>query len=129
MKTIVLKMTMVALFLLLIETGCEKDDPGYDPNSIIGEWEWLYSVNGDLTASYSYPENGQSLTIEFGQDKDLIFRENGNINNKTSFSISGDTLSYNENIEKIYVFNINEDTLKLKNIFTLGDYSFYKRIK
>jgi len=120
------KLSVIILLLSLMGAGCEKDDLDYNPDSIIGRWEWLYSVNGDFTASYSYPKEGQTLTFEFGPNNDLILRENGDIKSETVFSIVQDTLIYDENF---YVFEISKDTLKLINTFALGDYSFYKRIK
>jgi hypothetical protein len=131
MKTKKLKLLTIFLFLLplcvvLLGAGCEKDDLNHDPSNIIGKWEWLYSVNGDFTASYSYPKEGQTLTFEFRPNNDLILRENGDIKSETVFSIVQDTLIYDE---YFYVFEINNDTLKLINTFSLGDYSFYKRTK
>lgn len=127
------KINLLSIFLFLLTlcvtffgAGCEKDKLDYNPNSIIGKWEWLYSVNGDFTASYSYPKEGQTLTFEFRPNNDLILRENGDIKSETVFSIVQDTLIYDENF---YVFEINKDTLKLINTFALGDYRFYKRTK
>lgn len=129
MKTI-LKISILFLLFSLIGAGCKKEKIGYDPNSIIGKWEWIYSVGGDLTASYSYPQKGQILTIEFEKDSDLIFKENGKTYNETIFSISKDTISYSidNNVEHIYLFKLGRDTLTLSNPFTLGDFSVYKRI-
>ena len=126
MKIKIFKLSVIILLLSLMGAGCEKDDLNHDPSSIIGKWEWLYSVNGDFTASYSYPKEGQTLTFEFRPNNDLISRENGDIKSETVFSIVQDTLIYDENF---YVFEINNDTLKLINTFSLGDYSCYKRIK
>ena len=126
-----LKLSTVILFFAFLSAGCQKDDGNYDPDSIIGKWEWIYSVGGDLTASYSYPPKGQTLTTEFGVNGDLLFKENGKTYSETNFSISHDTLSYfaDNEVEHIYLFEISRDTLTLTNPFTLGNFSFYKRIK
>lgn len=123
--------TIILLFTFLVVVGCQKEKIDYDPDSIIGQWEWLYSVGGDLTAIYSYPLNGQVLTVEFRENGNLFFKENGNTFIETNFSISEDTLSYYENndVERIYQFRISRDTLTLINPFTLGNFNLYKRIK
>lgn len=123
--------TIILLFAFLVGTGCKKDKIDYDPDSIIGKWEWLYSVTGDLTAIYIYPLKGQVLTVEFRENGDLFFKENNNTFIETNFSISEDTLSYYENndVERIYQFRISRDTLTLINPFTLGNFDLYKRIK
>ncbi len=129
MKSKILKLSTVVLLLLFIGASCQKEKINYDPDSIIGKWKWIYSVAGDLTASYSYPGKGQTITIEFVEDGNLIYRENGKTYSETIFSISEDTLSYfgDNEVEHIYLFGISRDTLMLTNPFTLGDFSFYKR--
>lgn len=119
------------IMIVLVGTGCQKDKIDYDPDSIIGKWEWLYSVSGDLTANYTYPLNGQVLTMELRENGDLFFKENSNTFLETNFYISEDTLNYYENndVERIYRFRISQDTLTLTNTFTHGTFSLYKRIK
>lgn len=131
MKQTILRINILMIVLVLVGTGCQKDKIDYDPDSIIGKWEWLYSVGGDLTAIYSYPLNGQVRTVEFRENGDLFFKENSNTFLETNFSISGDTLSYykNNGVERISKFRILRDTLRLINLFTLGDAEFYKRIE
>lgn len=129
MKPTILKLSAMLLLFVTLGPGCQKDDPNYDPNSIIGEWEWLYSVSGDFSATYSYPKDGQTQTIEFKQDNNLILRENGDITLQTIFSTSEDTLSYQDNIEYFYTYKIDKDTLRLMNLFMLGNYRFYIKIK
>lgn len=119
------------IMIVLVGTGCQKDKIDYDPDSIIGKWEWLYSVSGDFAASYTYPLNGQVLTMELRENGDLLFKENSNTFLETNFYISEDTLSYykNNGVERIYRFRISRDTLTLMNAYTLGNSSLYTRIK
>nr|WP_319571907.1 hypothetical protein [uncultured Draconibacterium sp.] len=129
LKLLTIFLLLLPLCVLLLGAGCEKDNPDYNPDSIIGKWEWLYTVNGDFTASYIYPEDRQRLTIEFKKDSSLIFKENGNIYSETVFSIYENDLNYdNNNVNHMFEFSVDGDTLKLINTSTLGSFSLYKRI-
>ena len=134
MKLKKLKLLIISLFLFsfcvaLFGAGCEKagnepDTNSNDPNSIIGKWEWLYTLGGIAPI---YPGEGQIHTLEFTEDSLLISRENGETTFETHFDVSGDTLKYHRDIDLEYKMNISGDTLAL--IFIKRGFDpYFKRI-
>lgn len=126
MKSNILKLSSLLLFLLSIWTGCKDDDPDYDPDSIIGKWELLYTSGG--FAGTTYPKAGNAETIEFTEDRVLIVKVNGEINFETNYNVSGDTLKYHRGTDLEYKIEISGDTLALTFI-EWGLNPFYKRIE
>lgn len=131
MKQTILRISILMVVLVLVGIGCQKDKIDYDPDSIIGEWEWFYSLFGGIVINHMYPLNGQVITAEFRENGDLFFKENSITTLETNFSISGDTLRYYENndIEGIYKFRIIRDTLRLEMVYGPASYRLYKRIE
>jgi hypothetical protein len=126
-KSLTHLLLLLPLCVVLIGAGCEKNDPkNYDPDSIIGKWEWLYTSGGFVGTTY--PQKGQTETIEFTEDSVLIARKNGEITFETYFNISGDTLKYHQGTDLEYKIKISNDTLELVFI-EWGLNPSYKRIK
>ena len=137
-----LKLLTNSLFLLLfcavmLGTGCEPgnkviddsspDSNTYDPNSIIGKWEWLYSLGG--FSGGSHPEENESVTLEFTEDSIGIRRVNNNVTFQKEFHISKDTLFWKDEPTGRR-FLITQDTLELQYLGSTYPIltSTYKRI-
>lgn len=112
MKIKIFKLSVIILFLSLMGAGCEKDDLDYNPDSIIGKWEWLYTSGG--FAGTVYPKEYEKVTWEFTEDSTLTRRVNNNISFQINFYSSNDTLFWrNDPTDLIYQFLIKSDTLEL----------------
>jgi hypothetical protein len=137
MKTIRLKLPDIFLLLLplcvvLLGAGCKKvEEPNYDPTSIIGKWEWIYSLGG--FAGTTYPQKGQNVIIEFTKDSISVLTVNGEIKGNSKFSVSGDTLksvTYTLKPETyVRIFEISGDTLAIYDYSTILYANCYKRIE
>ncbi len=125
MKLKLLKLSLTCLTLLITGVGCEKNDKNYNPDSIIGKWEWLYSKGGII--GITYPEEGQTVEWEFTKDSTLIITENDVTTFETIFYISNDTLIFFRETDVKYRIEIEKDTLSLYFIVEGFD-NFYKRI-
>lgn len=124
MNTLIIKTSFFILFLFLMGSGCKKnEDINYE--GIIGKWRWICTFGG--YAGVTYPEDGQTVILEFTKDSLLIESINGTTTFETNFSISGDTLKYFRGINMEYKIEASEDTLRLVFI-TLGLNPVYKRI-
>ena len=129
MKPIILKLSTMLLLFLFISAGCEKDEPYYNPNSIIGKWEWLSTSGG--FAGTTYPKEGESVTWEFTEDSVAIRRVNNEITFQKEYYTSKDTLDIKDVSFGPSLMNIKHDTLLLDhyNVGVPSFISFYKRIK
>ncbi len=128
MRIIFLKLSTVILLLTFIGAGCQKEKIDYDPDSIIGKWEWIYSLGG--FAGTTYPKENESVTWEFTEDSMFIRRINKEITFKADFHASGDTLFWNNDTkDKMYQFQIKGDTLNLIDLSFKPLSHIYKRIK
>ena len=114
----------------MLGTGCdkgyEKEKIDYDPNSIIGKWEWLYTLGGIVP---SYPGEDESVTLEFTEDSIGIRRVNNNVTFQKEFYISKDTQFWKD-APTGHLFLITHDTLEMWRsdiVFPLL-ISAYKRI-
>lgn len=124
MKTLIIKTGFFILILFLMGSGCKKNE-NINYEGIIGKWEWICTYGG--YAGVTYPEDGQTVILEFTKDSLLIESLNGTNTFETDFSISGDTLKYFRGTFIEYKIKASEDTLRLVFI-TLGLNPVYKRI-
>ena len=129
LKQLITFLLLLPLCVVLLGAGCEKDDTNYDPDSIIGKWEWLYSTGG--FAGTTYPEEGETVIWNFTEDSTLVITVNGEATIESDFKILQDTLNYfidtdiQTDVEIKKYIKISGDTLLLKEyVFE----SFYKRI-
>ncbi|MBN1649896.1 MAG: hypothetical protein JW857_01135 [Bacteroidales bacterium] len=107
--------TIILLFTFLVGAGCNKEKIDYDPDSIIGKWEWLYTEGG--FAGISYPKENESVTWEFTEDSLLIRRVNNKISFQAGFYTLQDTLFWeNDPTDMICQILIKRDTLKLMDL-------------
>ena len=129
MKTTLLKISFIFLFLSLMGAGCEKEKNDYDPTSIVGKWKlikygscigkdnFIAEITSDsIIKTYI---NGNLIStslfrIRKGKVDDTIFYDN-----KKDFStyafiklISADTLRVYSNI--LYIAPVCEYSSRLK---------------
>lgn len=128
MKPKILKLSSVVLLFLFIGAGCQKDDLNYDPDSIIGKWEWISTSGG--FASTTYPQEDEYVTIEFSEDSIFTRRDNDVITIQSGFYISNDTLNVNNIPYGSFFVKIRHDTLSLDqyNVAVPSLISYFKRI-
>jgi len=122
----IIKIGCFILLPLIMGAACERDRDNYDPTSIIGKWEWIYSCGGIVGCTY--PVFGQTISLEFTTDSMMIEKINGNVMFESRFCISGDTLKYLRGTNLEYRIEFHNDTLALLFI-TDGIDNFYKRVK
>ena len=106
---------ILIVITFLVGAGCNKEKIDYDPDSIIGKWEWLYTSGG--FAGTIYPKENESITWEFTEDSIFIRRVNNKISFQAGFYALQDTLFWeNDPTDMIYQFLIRRDTLKLMDL-------------
>ena len=128
LKLLTTFLLLLPLCVVLLGAGCEKDENDYASDSIIGKWEWIYSTGG-LAGNTIYPDDGQSVTLEFTEDSILIQCENNETVFETQFYILGDTLKYFWGLELECKINISSDTLFSYYLNISDSYNpVYKRI-
>jgi hypothetical protein len=110
------------------------DNPIYSVDSLLGSWEWIYSIGGmigGIQAPY-----GNIIISEYKTDSVFVESSNDVKFRECNFSVSGNTLKYSD-MKFFYRIKIRGDNLHIVIIDTLGisiplDYSgsyYYKRFR
>ena len=84
MKKIVISSSIIFLLIICFTSSCQKDE-SFETESILGKWEWIYTYGG--FGGVTYPQEGQSVILEFTKDNRLIESENGVTSFETDYSV------------------------------------------
>lgn len=123
-----LKMSVMALFAVLMFNACEKEEnnPSLPYDNVFGNWEWIQTTNGltgvkVLADSVDYD---QSLLIE--KDDKYTWSKNDTVTQTLTFKVIQDTVNTSNDAEYYFQFTndtlpnqsfyiVNQDTLHLEN--------------
>lgn len=129
MKTTLLKVSFILLFLSLMVVGCEKEKDDYDPTSIVGKWELI--KDGSCIGK-------DNFMAEITSDSIIKTYINGNLISTSLFRIRkgkvDDTIFYdNKKDFSTYAFIklISADTLRVYSdiLYFAPVCEYSKRIK
>lgn len=138
-----LKIFLAALFLLLLQGGCEKDEEVFDSGGLIGKWEYIGYSGGFVGWS---PYEGSPIYYKFTNDSFLTIIKEDTSDFEAEFTViegnSGsnnmewDTIQFlqtNNELAEYELFHVQGDTLKMRlpedNSDYWGQINYFERIK
>lgn len=136
MKLLIFKLFSVALFLLFIGAGCEKENIEPDPaKAILGKWEVIEDSFGPVSYPGGYKEfKPDSVLINYNSSGDTTYSKYWFVDSLLYKShvyidqITGDTILVDVQTYK-YEF-LTSNKLKLVwNVYAINPVHIYKRIK
>jgi hypothetical protein len=114
MKSPIIFLYTILLILCNLGKGCERNDNPETIDTIVGTWEWLYTLGGFI--GQTYPNEGETTTWNFAEDGAFTRELNGIIMLETTYFRSGDTIWYRDSMDYRYLSKISGDTLELLDL-------------
>ncbi len=132
--------------LILLTLGCAKD-PAITTNldttasnSIIGEWEWIKTVDAWTQQEKTPGTEGYTATMKFKTNDTVDYFKNGSLSNTYPYEFRyriNDQLNPNSNSTLVLVinnegesfFSIDNDTLIISQAYIDGPTDYYERKK